>query len=150
VLDKAPTIAFTDPVDNATNVPIDKVIKVTFNEDVVSATNFGKITLADAKGATVAVTTTLTASVLTITPSDPLAYSTEYTVTIPASAVKDTADNPIPEDFSFSFTTMAEPDTTAPEVESTDPANGAVDVPPDKVIKVTFTEEVVAEMHSQI
>jgi len=38
---------------------------------------------------------------------------------------------------------MAEPDTTAPEVESTDPANGAVDVPPDKIIKVTFTEEVV-------
>jgi len=62
---------------------------------------------------------------------------------IPAGAVKDTADNPLPEEVSFSFTTMAEPDTTAPEVESTDPANGAVDVPPDKVIKVTFTEEVV-------
>jgi len=52
---------------------------------------------------------------------------------IPAGAVKDTADNPIPEVFSFSFTTMAEPDTTAPEVESTDPANGAVDVPQIKL-----------------
>ncbi|ACI17337.1 hypothetical protein COPRO5265_0448 [Coprothermobacter proteolyticus DSM 5265] len=145
VLDTAaPTVVNTDPVNNATNVPIDKVIKVTFNEDVVSATNFDKITLADAKGATVAVTTTLTASVLTITPSDPLAYSTEYTVTIPAGAVKDTADNPLPKDVSFSFTTMAEPDTTAPEVESTDPANGAVDVALDKVIKVTFNEDIVA------
>jgi len=144
VLDTAaPTVVNTDPVDNATNVPIDKVIKVTFNEDVVSATNFDKITLADAKGATVAVTTTLTASVLTITPSDPLAYSTEYTVTIPAGAVKDAADNTLPEDFSFNFTTMAEPDTTAPEVESTDPANGAVDVPLDKVIKVIFNEDIV-------
>jgi len=138
-----PKVVSTDPVDNATNVPIDKVIKVTFNEDVVSATNFDKITLADAKGATVAVTTTLTASVLTITPSDPLAYSTEYTVTIPAGAVKDAADNTLPEDFSFNFTTMAEPDTTAPEVESTDPANGAVDVPLDKVIKVIFNEDIV-------
>jgi len=64
-------------------------------------------------------------------------------VTIPAGAVKDTADNPLPEDFALNFTTMAEPDTIAPELKSTDPANGAVDVPPDKVIKVTFTEEVV-------
>jgi len=62
---------------------------------------------------------------------------------IPAGAVKDTADNPLPEDFALNFTTMAEPDTIAPELKSTDPANGAVDVPPDKVIKVTFTEEVV-------
>jgi len=47
VLDTAaPTVVNTDPVNNATNVPIDKVIKVTFNEDVVSATNFDKITLA--------------------------------------------------------------------------------------------------------
>jgi len=45
---------------------------------------------------------------------------------------------------------MAEPDTIAPELKSTDPANGAVDVPPDKVIKVTFTEEVVKEMRSQL
>jgi len=47
VLDTAaPTVVNTDPVDNATNVPIDKLIKVTFNEEVVSATNFDKITLA--------------------------------------------------------------------------------------------------------
>jgi len=138
-----PIVVSTDPVNNATNVPIDKVIKVTFNENVESATNFDKIIMLDAEGATVAVTTTLTASVLTITPSDPLAYSAKYTVTIPAGAVKDTDANPLPADFSFSFTTMAEPDTTAPEVESTDPANGATDVPLDKVIKVTFTEDVV-------
>jgi len=62
---------------------------------------------------------------------------------IHAGAAKPTVDNPLPEDFALNFTTLAEPDTIAPELKSTDPANGAVDVPPDKVIKVTFTEEVV-------
>jgi methionine-rich copper-binding protein CopC len=65
-------------------------------------------------------------------------------VTIPAGAVQDLAGNALAEDYTFSFTTEAEPDTVAPTVEATDPADGATDVPVDQAITVTFSEAVEA------
>ncbi|WP_221040204.1 S-layer homology domain-containing protein [Gelria sp. Kuro-4] len=115
----APMVASTDPLNNATGVPVDKVITVTFSEDVQEGASFGQIALKDAADTTVECNVTLSGKVLTIDPNADLDYSTIYTVTIPAGAVKDLAGNDLEAEYTFSFTTAAATDTDAPTVAAT-------------------------------
>jgi methionine-rich copper-binding protein CopC len=137
-----PTVANTDPADNATSVPVDKTISVTFSEEVQQGAGFNQIALKDAKNDTVGCSVSVSGNTLTIDPNADLAYATRYTVTIPAVAVKDLAGNALAQDYTFSFTTQAAPDTTPPVVANTDPANNAIGVPVNKSVSVTFSEDV--------
>src|SRR5207245_8916040 len=62
-----------------------------------------------------------------------------FTATITIGA-RDLAGNALATDFSWSFTTGATPDTTAPTVSATVPANGATAVPINQTINATFSE----------
>ena len=102
-----PTVVKSDPVNNATGVPVNKKITVTFSESVTKGSTFSKIALKNAKGKTVAVTKSISGNQLTIIPRSNLAYNTRHTVTIPAKAVKDLEGNPLVLPYTFSFTTKA-------------------------------------------
>jgi methionine-rich copper-binding protein CopC len=137
----APEVESTDPTNGATGVPADKTITVTFKGAVQQGDKFADIAVKDASGKAVEVDKSISDRVLTIKPKAPLAGSTAYTVTIPAGAVKDAvAGIPLAKDFTFSFTT--EQDKTPPAVQNCDPAAGATNVPVNKTITVTFTEDV--------
>ncbi|MEW6183454.1 MAG: Ig-like domain-containing protein, partial [Bacillota bacterium] len=56
----APTVTGTDPANNATGVPVNKTITVTFSENVLQGANFGDIALKDAGNNTVAATKSIT------------------------------------------------------------------------------------------
>src|SRR6185436_19031912 len=75
----------------------------------------------------------------TFTPAGNLAPLTAYAATIGTGA-KDLAGNALAADFSWSFTTGATPDTTAPTVSATVPANAATAVPINQTINATFSE----------
>ncbi len=137
-----PAVESTDPTNGAANVAVDKAITVTFGEDVLAGGAYDGISLKDAAGGAVAVTKSIAGKVLSIRPNASLAYGAKYTVTIPASAVKDLAGNALAQGYTFSFTTQAAPDTTPPAVANTDPANNATSVPVSKTISVTFSEDV--------
>ncbi len=100
-----PTVESTDPEDKASGVPVNKVITVTFSEDVQQGDSFGQIALKDAVDTTVDCDVALNSNVLTIDPKDNLDHSTAYTVVIPAGAVADLAGNELAEAYTFSFTT---------------------------------------------
>lgn len=102
-----PVVASTDPANDATNVPVNKTITVTFNEDVQAGGAYDSISVKNAAGNTVAVTKSISGKVLTIRPDTYFAYSTRYTVAIPAGAVKDMAGNALANEYAFSFTTQA-------------------------------------------
>jgi hypothetical protein len=72
-------------------------------------------------------------------PSVPLAYSTQYTLTISTGA-KDLAGNGLASPATVSFTTRAQPDQTPPSVTGSNPANGATGVLPS-ALTVTFSED---------
>lgn len=91
-------------------------------------------------GDTVSSATYVSGNSLTIEPDTSLGYSTNYTVTIPAGSVKDGADNALASTYNFSFTTGDAPDTTAPVISNTNPANGASNVEINKTITVVFNE----------
>lgn len=107
------SVSSADPPDGAVDVPVDKTVSVTFSEDVQPGDDFDGITLKN--GNTVAAYTySINGNKLTLTPAAKLAYSTNYTVTVPANAVKGAAGNPLAGQHVFSFTTQAEPDTIPP------------------------------------
>src|SRR2546425_2575821 len=87
----------------------------------------------------VAGTVTYAGVTATFTPASALVPLTTFTAVVTTGA-RDLAGNALVTDFGWSFTTGATPDTTAPTVSATVPANGATAVPINQTINATFSE----------
>ncbi len=131
-----PTVTSIDPVNGSTNVPGNKVIKVTFNEPIKAGTN--NITLTNSTGTPVPLTFNIVGNVLTINHTA-LLTTGKYTLSLHTGCITDLAGNQLALKY-ISFNT----DTTPPTVTSIDPVNGSVSVPGNKVIKVTLSEPIKA------
>ncbi|MGB9803084.1 Ig-like domain-containing protein [Desulfofundulus sp.] len=103
-----PYVSSSDPADKATGVSVDKEIKILFNEVVSEGNDFAKITLKDAAGKAVELTTRIDGGTLYIKPKTALNYGSTYTVFIPAGALKDKEGYSLSRDYTFTFTTVAE------------------------------------------
>ncbi|PKP00336.1 MAG: hypothetical protein CVU13_02180 [Bacteroidetes bacterium HGW-Bacteroidetes-8] len=129
-----PVVVSTDPVNNAVNVAISKVITATFSK-AMDASTLNAATVTIKNGATpVTGTITYFGNIVTFTPNAPLLPGTLYTGTI-TSAVQDATGNNLANNYTWSFTTGA-----LPYIVSTDPLNLATNVPLDKVVSATFSK----------
>jgi Bacterial Ig-like domain len=89
----APTVASSDPVNNAVSVARDKVVTVSFSEPVQGGTlNFE---LKNSLGTVIPITSSVSGKVLTITPSSLLALGTGYNLILHTGSVTDLAGNPL-------------------------------------------------------
>jgi hypothetical protein len=135
----APVLLVTGPADAATNVRLDRTVTASFSE-VMDASTISTNTFTLMQGTTpVAGTVSYFDGTATFTPTDNLAPLTTYTATISAGA-KDLAGNALTSDISWTFTTGAAPDTTAPVLSNTKPANGDAGMRLDRTITATFSE----------
>ncbi len=113
----APTLTSFTPANNATNVPLDSNIVLTFNEEITIGT--GNITLAPQGGTAINIPITSTqvtgegTNKITIDPTNILLANTSYSITAPNTAFTDSAGNAYA-GISISITTITT-DTTAPE-----------------------------------
>jgi hypothetical protein len=133
-----PSVTAKTPAAGAAGVAVNIAPSVTFSEPVDPATIAFTLSAGD-----VPVAGNITYSGITaiFTPSIPLAYGTQYTATVSAG-VKDLAGNAMPNDYFWSFTTSAAPDTTPPLVTVNTPAAGAAGVAVNIAPSVTFSEPV--------
>lgn len=134
----------TSPADGAAGVPVDVPIYIDFNRSVSESVYFDGISLSSGGSVVDCVYSSISGGRLTLTPDNPLSYDTAYTVTLPANAVEDDNGNHLAADYVFSFTTASGPEGggSPPVVYYTIPADNAVEVPADSVIKVGFSESV--------
>src|SRR3954447_7616029 len=136
----APTVAGTDPANGSTTVPLTTNVTATFSEPVtgISGTNF---TLTDSMGAAVAAAVRQgTGNAWILDPTADLATSTRYTATL-GSGIADGAGNAFAGGYTWSFTTPASADTTAPVWTGRIPsANGATGVSRTANVTVAFNE----------
>ncbi len=102
-----PTINSSEPANGDTGVAVDKTVTVTFSEAIAEGSSYTGITLKDSSNNDVPFTSSISDSTLTIDPATDLAYSTMYTVAIPANAVQDLAGNPNGE-YNWTFTTESD------------------------------------------
>ncbi len=125
-----PTVISTIPANAATNVPTNQAVTATFSEAMNPATlNPTSYTLQGPGGAAVAGAVTYAAigDTAIFTPAATLAPNTLFTATI-TTMVTDLAGNALASNYVWTFTTGAAPDTTAPEIVTTSPANAATNV----------------------
>jgi hypothetical protein len=136
----APTVSATVPANAATGVAINQTINAAFSEAMDPLTvSTASFTLK--QGTTpVAGSVSYAGVTATFTPGATLSPLTAYTATITTGA-KDLAGNALATDFGWSFTTGSSPDTTAPTVSATVPANAATGVAINQTINATFSEE---------
>ncbi len=139
---EAPGVLERFPVDGAVDVPLDVVVSATFSEEIDPATVDGRSVMLTGPRGSVAgdVAVSTFGDAVTFTPLAPLDGDIPYTATL-TTAITDLAGNPLQTDVIWSFTTVPV-DTESPTVLTIDPADGAVDVPLDAVITVTYSEDV--------
>ncbi len=132
----SPVVITTDPLNNATGVPLNKTITATFNMPMDPLT-LNATTFTVKQGlAAVAGVVTYNGNTAYFTPTLPLTMNTVYTATITTGA-KNTAGTPLANNYVWTFTTGT---LTAPTVIATDPVNNATGVVLNKVISATFNE----------
>lgn len=128
-----PTVVTTNPVNLATNVPLNQVVTVTFNEEInpstINASSF-KIVGTNA----VAGTISYSGVTATFVPTTAFATNKTYVATI-TTAVKDLNGNALQQDYIWSFSTGA---TLQPIVVSTSPTSNETGVVLNKVVEATF------------
>lgn len=130
-----PNVISTDPVNNATAVPLNKTLTATFSMPMDPLTiNTSTFTLK--QGAT-AITGTVTyaGTTASFVPSANLLPGVLYTATITTGA-KNLAGTALANNYVWTFTTLVT--GGAPTVISTDPANNAIGVPLNKIVTANF------------
>lgn len=128
-----PLILETNPPDGATGVPLNKVITVTFNKEMDSAsiTDLSFVV----SGSVVAGMVSYENKVATFTPVDPLLENHTY-VGYVKTTVKDYTGNHLQEEFSWTFSTGL---VIVPIVLRTSPVNLESDVDLNKTLTATFS-----------
>jgi len=134
-----PTIILTAPVDGERDVAVDQAVSIKFSEALKTST-VSTATIKLYKGNTeVTSAVNLSGDTATVRSNTALAFNTTYEVRV-STGVQDLAGNALASTYSFSFATRWAPDTTAPTVVSTVPANSDRDVKVDTNIRVRFSE----------
>lgn len=128
-----PVVTNTSPLNGATNVPLDQLINVSFNEEMnpetINQTSFTVNGTSQLAGVI-----TYSGMTATFTPSALLAPNTTYSARI-TRMVKDLTGNALQTETTWTFSTGL---TITPMVSSTDPDNNANNVVLNKLISVNF------------
>ena len=130
-----PKVVSISPASGAVNVPVTSPITVTLNENVNEGPGFNNIVLNSSNGV-VPITTTLNGNILTITPASGEFVGDTYTLTIPYNSLMDSANNILNVNYVSNFTCVK------PQITSTNPVSGAINVPLGNPITVTLNENV--------
>lgn len=131
-----PIVLATDPIDDATGVPLNKVVTATFSE-AMNPLSINDATFSLMNGLTeVPVTFEYFGALVTFKPTVNLLPNSTYTVTL-SSSVQNLSGVSMVSDYEWTFTTGV---IIAPFVVFTDPFHNATNVPLNKVVKATFSE----------
>ncbi len=134
-----PQVTSTSPANQTADVPLNAHVSATFSE-AMDALTISTASFTVLAGSTpISGTVTYSGVTATFAPTDLLAGSTTYTARIRSTA-SDLSGNGLAEDYVWTFTSGATPDTTPPQVSSTIPALGATEVALNTLISATFTE----------
>ena len=150
----APTISSLSPADDSTSVALGSNLVGTFSENVVIKT--GNVTIYKASDDSVFEQIDITSSqitgsgtnTLTINPNKDFEANTSYYVQVSATAIDDISGNSfsgVGDKTSYSFTTAAAIDTTAPTVLSRTPSGNSTNVAVDSNLVANFSENIVVK-----
>lgn len=130
-----PMVIATDPLNNATNVFLNKIVSADFNMVMNQATINGTTFTLKQGTTSIAGTVSYNGTTAYFTPATPLTANTVYTGTVTTGA-KNVQGTSLTNNFIWTFTTGS---ITAPKVTATDPADKASGVIVNKIITANFS-----------
>ena len=134
-----PIVVSTSPVNGAADVVLNKVVTASFSK-VMNPATMDRTTFLLSNGTTpVLGDVTYTGNTASFKPVVNLLPNTLYTGII-TTGVRDSSGNALASNYTWTFRTGVLLDIIKPLVVSTDPINGAFNVPLNKVITATFSE----------
>jgi endonuclease/exonuclease/phosphatase family metal-dependent hydrolase/methionine-rich copper-binding protein CopC len=143
-----PTLSSTNPPNNATGVPTSFTAAMTFSENVF--VGVGSIVIRktsdNSTAATIPIASATFSSQQVSFNVAGLQNSTQYYVEVPATAIKDIANNAfagLSGASAWTFTTVAPADVTPPVIVTTNPLNNASNVATSFTMQITFSENIV-------
>jgi YVTN family beta-propeller protein len=123
-----PTVLSFNPASGATDVPVTTAITVAFDEKIdlasVSGATFVLETLVGNIGVAGSASLLQAGTLLVFTPTQPLAYATEYTLTI-GPGILDLSGNPMTDNSTIAFTTQVAPELGVDSVSPPEAPVGA-------------------------
>ena len=132
-----PTVILTDPLNNATSVPLDKIVSAKFNMAMDPLSLIGT-TFTLKQGTTYVVgTVTYNGTDLFFIPSGNLQPGKEYTATINTNA-RSSAGISMVSDYVWKFTTALTAVPSVPAVTTTSPLNLETNVIVEKIVTARF------------
>lgn len=134
IIGECPVVESTNPSDGVTNVPLNQVITVTFNEEMDPST-INPDSFSIVGSSLVGGTISYIGTTATFTPTVGLTPNTTYVGTV-TTALHDLNGNALQQDYVWSFTTGA---ILQPRVLTTSPTSNEVGVVLNKVISTTFS-----------
>jgi len=136
-----PTVSSVNPTNNKVINVANKALVITFSEKIKAGSAFSNIKVTNPDGVKVnPLYKVINGKTLTLTRNGNYINGLTYTITLPKGSITDTAGNTL----KTAFTSKFKIDTTKPKITSTNPANKAVNIPRNKVIKVIFNENIKA------
>jgi len=146
---QAPAVMATSPSTNSVDVAHNIIVTISFSEEMDASTINGTTFTLKQGSAAISGAVTYSDSIAIFTPSNLLEANLEYTATI-TTGVKDLAGNSLAANVVWSFTAAPNPDTQAPTVMTTSPTADEVDVERNKVVEITFSEEMDASTINEL
>lgn len=113
----APTVTATDPLNNAINIPLNKILTADFSVPMDAGTISGTTFTLKHGATSVAGNVSYLGSTATFTPSSPLLSETTYTATITTGA-KNVAGTALAANYVWTFTTVAHLGPNAPNLNT--------------------------------
>ena len=132
-----PVVTSSNPVNNAVNVALNKVIEIVFDKNIQLGMNPWIELYETVTGNIKTFTTNIVDNVLSITPFSLLALGTQYSVILHSNSITDMGGIGLAAPYTTRFTTEA-----APVVTSTSPVYNAFNVALNKVIQITFDKAI--------
>lgn len=120
----APVVISVDPPNESRSVPVNKVIMLTFNRNLIPGSNFNQISLTP--GGIKPGAIFFANNIVSIVPNDYLTNGVAYQVYIPKGAVWDTDENPTSQSYNIDFTASLAPTWTNGEIVANGVSNGGV------------------------
>ncbi|PKM22450.1 MAG: hypothetical protein CVV10_04230 [Gammaproteobacteria bacterium HGW-Gammaproteobacteria-14] len=148
-----PEVSATYPADNATSIPVNHKVTVTFSREMKSSTIDNAsftVTGADEPALTGTVTLNTDSNTATFSSSSTLTPNTEYTAKV-TSGAESTNGKSLDSEYIWSFTSGDSTDSTAPTVLLQHPADTAKNVVLNTLVSATFSESIdAASVNSSI
>lgn len=135
----APTVTSTDPINNATNVALNKVVKAVFSQEMDPASISASTFSLKLGNSVVNGTISYSGNTLSFVPTNPLSPGLIYIATITTGA-KNSTGTALASNYAWIFTTISPVAAIAPTVTSTDPIDKATNVALNKTVKAVFSE----------